>query len=126
MAVKGQIAQFSYGDRNDVFSTNCPYIVLDVNLSDIASAVDRGTVIGKDNNGAFVVYDPSATDSNGNSIHTPYGVLIEDYDPQKSTSAKVLVMGVVYKDAVKVNGAEPSNADIEALRGLNIYVINRT
>jgi len=119
MAVKGQIAQFSYGDRNDVYSENHPKVVLDVLLPEGMGSLERGTVIGVDGSGDFVVYDPS------NSEHKPYGVLIEDYDPQKSTSAKVLVMGVVYKDAVKVNGAEPSNADIEALRGLNIYVINR-
>ena len=52
--------------------------------------------------------------------------MVEDYSPERATSAKVLVMGVVYRDAVKVNGSEPSDADIEALRTLNIYVVNRT
>ena len=126
MAVQGKIAEFTYGDRNDVYSHNHPAIVLDVNLSEITSAVERGTVIGVDGSGNFVVYDPSVTDSNGNQLHKPYGVLVEDYSSEGSTSAKVLVMGVVYKDAVKVNGSEPSDADIEALRDLNIYVVNRT
>ena len=126
MAVIGKIAEFTYGDKNDVYSRNHPAIVLDVNLSDITSAVERGTVIGKDSNGAFVVYDPNATDSNGNQLHKPYGVLVEDYSPERATSAKVLVLGVVYKDAVKVNGSEPSDADIEVLRALNIYAVNRT
>lgn len=120
MAVQGKIAEFTYGDRNDVYSHNHPAIVLDVNLSNITSAVESGTVIGVDGSGNFVVYDPT------NSEHKPYGVLVEDYSPERATSVKVLVMGVVYKDAVKVNGSEPSDADIEALRGLNIYAINRT
>jgi len=126
MAVQGKIAEFTYGERNDVYSHNHPAIVLDVNLSNITSAVERGTVIGVDGGGNFVVYDPSATDSNGNQLHKPYGVLIEDYFPERATSAKVLVMGVVYRDAVKVNGSEPSDRDVEALRALNIYVVNRT
>jgi len=120
MAVVGKIAEFTYGDRNDVYSTNHPRIVLDVLLPEGLGKVERGTVIGIDGSGNFVVYDPS------NAEHKPYGVLVEDYDPERSTSAKVLVFGVVYKDAVKVNGSEPSSADLEALRGLNIYAVNRT
>jgi len=120
MAVVGKIAEFTYGDRNDIYSTNHPRVVLDVLLPEGLGKVERGTVIGIDANGNFVVYDPS------NEQHKPYGVLVEDYDPERATSAKVLVTGVVYKDAVKVKGSEPSSADIEALRGLNIYVVNRT
>jgi len=126
MAVVGKIAEFTYGDRNDVYSTNHPRVVLDVLLPEGLGKVERGTVIGVDTGGDFVVYDPEAKDANGNPIHKPYGVLIEDYDPERSTSAKVLVLGVVYKDAVKVNGNQPSSTDIESLRELNIYVVSRT
>ncbi len=120
MAVRGKIAELTYGDRNDVYSTNHLKVVLDVLLPEGLGKVERGTVIGVDGSGNFVIYDPS------NSEHKPYGVLVEDYNPERSTFAKVLVMGVVYRDAVKVKGSGPSNTDIGALRGLNVYVVNRT
>ncbi len=125
--MQGMISQWSFGEKPKVFSYNHPKIILDVQVPPSLGQVSAGTVIGKDaTTGSFVLYDPNATDANGNPIHEPYGVLVEDLDTSKSTLARVLVFGVVYEDAVNVKGNPPASTDKEALRALNIYVIQRT
>ena len=118
--MQGEIAKYQFGEKPKVFSNNHPKIILDVQVPNTLGQVSAGTVIGKDTNGSFVVYDPNATGQE------PYGVLVEDLDTTKSTLAKILVFGVVYEDVINVKGNPPASADKEALRALNIYVIERT
>ncbi len=127
MAVIGQIGKHTFGELPQVHSKNHPCIILDVSLPSNLGQITQGTVIGIDTtNGNFVVYDPNAVDANNNPIHEPYGVLIEDIDTAQNTLAKVLVFGVVYRDAINVNGNAPTATDEANLRALNIYVVDRT
>jgi len=72
-------------------------------------------------------FDPNVhVDANGNPLHEPYGILVEDVDTAQNTLGKILVFGVVYRDAINVNGSAPSADDEKALRNLNIYVVDRT
>ncbi len=122
----GEIGKYQFGEKSKVFSDNYPNIILNIQVPATLGQVSAGTVIGVDTtNGSFVVYDPNAKDANGNPIHEPYGVLVEDLDTSNSTLARVLVFGVVYEDAINVKGNPPASADKEALRALNIYVIER-
>jgi len=116
----GEIGKYQFGEKPRVFSDNHPKIILNVQVPTALGQVPQGTVIGKDSNGSFVVYDPNATGQE------PYGVLVEDLDTSKSTLARILVFGVVYEDAINVKGNPPASSDKEALRALNIYVIERT
>ena len=126
MAVSGQIGSYSFGEKPQVHSKNHPCIILDVSLPNTLGQIAQGTVIGVDTtSGDFVVYDPTAVDANGNPIHEPYGVLTEDIDTAQNTLAKILVFGVVYRDAINVNDGPPSADDEKALRNLNIYVVDR-
>ena len=125
--MQGEIAKYQFGEKPKVFSDNHPKIILDVQVPNTLGQVSAGTVIGIDTtNGSFVVYDPNATDANGNPIHEPYGVLVEDLDTSKTTLARILVLGVVYEDAINVKGNPPASSEKEALRALNIYVVKRT
>lgn len=128
MAVSGQIGQYQFGEKPQVYSSNHPYIILRVSLPETLGQIPRGTVIGVEKaTGNFVVYDPAAVDNaTGEPLHEPYGVLVEDVDTGKATTAGLLVLGVVYRDAVNVNGSAPTADDEKALRALNIYVVNRT
>ena len=128
MAVRGQISQYQFGEKPQVHSKNHPCIILDVSLPATLGQASQGTVIGIEKaTGNFVIYDPTAVDATtGEPLQEPYGVLIEDIDTAENTLAKVLVFGVVYRDAVNVNGSAPSADDEKALRSLNIYVVDRT
>ena len=122
----GEIGKYQFGEKPKVFSDNYPNIILNIQVPQNLGQISAGTVIGVDTStGSFVVYDPNAKDANGNPVHTPYGVLVEDLDTSASTLARVLVFGVVYEDAINVKGNPPASSDKEALRALNIYVIER-
>jgi len=124
--MKGEIGRYQFEEKPKVFSDNHPNIILNIQVPATLGQISAGTVIGVDTtNGSFVVYDPSAVDANGNPIHKPYGVIVEDLDTSNSTLARVLVFGVVYEDAINVKGNPPTSEDKEALRALNIYVIER-
>ena len=126
--MQGTIGQYQFGEKPKVFSDNYPNIVLSVQVPNTLGQVSAGTVIGIEiATGNFVVYDPTAVDATtGEPLHKPYGVLVEDLDTTKSTHARILVLGVVYEDAINVNGNPPASADKDALMGLNIYVVDRT
>ncbi len=128
MAVIGQIGKHTFGELPQVHSKNHPCIILDVSLPATLGQVAQGTVIGIEKaTGNFVIYDPNAVDATtGEPLHEPYGVLIEDIDTAQNTLAKVLVFGVVYRDAINVNGNAPTATDEANLRALNIYVVDRT
>ena len=127
MAVSGQIGQHTFGELPQVHSKNHPCIILDVSLPSTLGQLSRGTVIGIEKaTGNFVVYNPSAVDATtGEPLHEMYGVLLEDTDTAMNTLGKVLVFGVVYRDAINVNGSAPTASDEANLRALNIYVVDR-
>ncbi len=101
-----------------IFSSEHPPVYMTMSVKANQDTLNRGTVVAKDSNGDVVPYDPSGTAP----VNTPVGILIEDVDTTKETTAVVGVHGVAIGSRCNVKGSALAAADIDKLKSIGIYV----
>lgn len=114
-AIIGTITSYQ---PEEIFTSEHPPVFMTMPVKANQDTLTRGTVVAKDSNGDVVPYDPSGAAP----INTPVGVLNEDVDTTKETTAVVGVHGVVYGKRCNVKGSALSATDVEKLKNLGIYV----
>jgi len=117
--ISGNIGSYEFAKVEKVFASTHEPVILTMLVKPGQGTLERGTIVAKDGDGAVVPYNPSASDTTA----VPVGVLVEDVDTDKETTANVLVHGVVFRERLKVAGGTVSATDLDRLSNIAIWNI---
>ncbi|MEW5833044.1 MAG: head decoration protein [Campylobacterota bacterium] len=119
---KANLGTNTFDDKPIIDRTH-PGVVVAGSFAAAQGLLPKGLIVALDGAGAYVPYDPAATDT----TKVPKGVLVEEIDTAETTVAGVVRHGTVVAENLLVGDATATAAaaaaDISALADITIYAI---